>query len=302
MGVAMRNDHRLAIAIGVSLLSACGGGGGGGGGDLPPIIPFQSFSAVQPGQPVEATGVSQTAAVTTDAMGTVTGVSVNPADLSSSAQLTYGSGSVLTGLSIKTPQSSPSWSGAEISCSPICAFVNATSVGVGVNALDPGVAWNYQTYGFWAADGAPEIGGVISIGAPTPVGGIPITGMATYNGSSSGIYIDAGGATWIHAADMLAVADFNGAARSVAFSTMNTVATNGVGPTSMPGLDLSGTLSIVPGANEIRGTVTTASTFLFGPATGRFYGPTAQEIGGVYALTDGTFSPHTMIGGFGGKQ
>lgn len=294
----MRNGHRLAIAMGVSLISACGGGGGGS----LVITPFQSFSAVQPGQTVEATGVSQTMAVTSDPGGTVTGVSVNPADLgTSSARLTYGNGLALTGLSIKTPQSSPSWSGAEISCSPTCDAENATSVGVAVNAQDPGVAWNYQTYGFWAADGAPEIGGAISIGAPTPVGGIPTSGTATYNGLSSGIYIDAGGATWIHSADMLAVADF-GAPRSVAFSTTNTVATNAVGPVSMPGLNLSGTLSIMPGANEIRGTLTTASTFLNGPATGRFYGPTAQEIGGVYALTTGTFSPNTMIGGFGGKQ
>jgi len=34
--------------------------------------------------------------------------------------------------------------------------------------------------------------------------------------------------------------------------------------------------------------------------TGRFYGPTAQEIGGVFSLK-GT-GPQTMLGGFGGKQ
>lgn len=293
----MRNDHRLAIAIGVSLLSACGGGGGGGG---LLVIPFQSFNTVQPGQPVEAIGVSQTAAVTTDAMGTVTGVNVNPADLSmSSAQLTYGNGQVLTGLSINTPQSSPAWSGAEISCSPVCTASNATSVGVAINALDPTINWNYQTFGFWAIDGAPNFGGAISVGAPTPVGGLPTAGMATYNGLSSGIYIDAGGETWIHEANMSAIANF-GAPRSVSFSTMNTVATNAVGPTSMPGLDLSGTLSITPGANVISGPLTTASPALSGTATGRFYGPTAQEIGGVYALTGS--GVETMIGGFGGKQ
>jgi hypothetical protein len=47
--------------------------------------------------------------------------------------------------------------------------------------------------------------------------------------------------------------------------------------------------------------VTTANTQLTGTATGRFYGPLAEEIGGVYSL-NGAGPLQSMGGGFGGKK
>jgi hypothetical protein len=40
---------------------------------------------------------------------------------------------------------------------------------------------------------------------------------------------------------------------------------------------------------------------LIGTATGQFYGPVAQEIGGVLSLK-ALGSQETMVGGFGGKK
>jgi hypothetical protein len=64
-------------------------------------------------------------------------------------------------------------------------------------------------------------------------------------------------------------------------------------------LDLRGNWNYAPGTSQFSGSVKTVNGDLTGSASGRFYGPTAQEIGGVYGLTGGGA---TMLGGFGGKR
>ena len=64
------------------------------------------------------------------------------------------------------------------------------------------------------------------------------------------------------------------------------------------GLNLTGNFSYPAGTNFFFGTVTSANG-MSGSGAGRFYGPAAQEIGGVYNLS-GTVGQ--MIGSFGGKQ
>jgi hypothetical protein len=43
---------------------------------------------------------------------------------------------------------------------------------------------------------------------------------------------------------------------------------------------------------------------LSGGAKGSFYGPTAQEIGGVFSLNNTSLTPsrEAIVGGFGGKR
>jgi hypothetical protein len=100
---------------------------------------------------------------------------------------------------------------------------------------------------------------------------------------------------------MTAVVDFQ--SRNIAFSTTNTVLT-GSSSTLPSNLDLTGNWSYGTGTSEFSGTVsTTPAGNLSGSATGRFYGPNAEEIGGVYSLTSNTMGDRsTMIGGFGGKR
>jgi hypothetical protein len=100
---------------------------------------------------------------------------------------------------------------------------------------------------------------------------------------------------------MTATVDFG--ARTVDFRTTGTTIGNlstGGSPISRPGLDLRGNLGYAAGTNQFTGGVSTADTSLNGSATGRFYGPAAQEIGGVYSLTGAGQS--SLIGGFGGKR
>ncbi|HEX5477193.1 MAG TPA: hypothetical protein VFX09_05000, partial [Burkholderiales bacterium] len=62
-----------------------------------------------------------------------------------------------------------------------------------------------------------------------------------------------------------------------------------------------GTLTYTNGINHFSGPVITGgATPLTGNATGRFYGPSVEEIGGVYSLSGTGLS--RMLGGFGGKR
>lgn len=286
-----------------ALLSACGGGGGGGAS---PVRPFRSFSAIQPGDTVMAEGLSQTASATTDMSGKVTSATVNAVDTGgSNVRLSYGAGLTLTGIAITTPQSSVSWSAANISCGiVICAAANDSAAGAAIDAYQFG--WNYQTFGYWLADTGATTGvvGVISIGNPTPVNSIPTSGTATYTGLAAGIYVDDVGVVYDYAATTSATANF-GVARNVTLSTDNSKIAPLLGGGSIvdtPGLNFSGTnLPITPAANEFKGPVATGAPLnLTGTATGRFYGPAAEEIGGVFSLT-GT-GVQGLIGAFGGRR
>jgi hypothetical protein len=66
---------------------------------------------------------------------------------------------------------------------------------------------------------------------------------------------------------------------------------------------MSGTLTYAAGTNAFSGVVTAAGagSGLTGNAIGKFYGPTATEIGGTYAIKAGS-GLESLIGGFGGKR
>jgi hypothetical protein len=307
---------RLVSVIGGILLTACSGGGGNSASMPNPntVGSFSSFSAVKSGQSVQANGMSQTVNATTTPPGTVTSTTVNAVDMAnSSATLSYGTIPIMTAFSFSAPSSGVNFSGSSVQCNAgtgLCRGANSSGQAVMINPLDaqvppvPELAWNYQSFGYWlvVVSSASTVAGAMSFGSPTAVVALPIAGTATYSGLSSGIYINQPGAVFVLGAKMQSTVDF-GPARSVAFSTTDTTLslTSGSPPLAAPALDLTGNLSIAVGSNQFTGPVTAPGTpGLAGTATGRFYGPTAQEIGGVFALK-GT-GPQTMLGGFGGKQ
>ena len=286
--------------LAAALLTACGGGGGSA---VRPD-PFVSFFDIAPRQTVEASAISQTANATVDISGRVTSRILNAADTdNSSVQLGYNAALDLIRLSISTPQSSVTWSGtAQIDCgiSPICTAENDSAAGLAINAFD--VGWNYQTLGFWIVETGLTTGvvGVISMGNPTPAGATPPPGTASYTGMTSGLYVDTAGIVYGYSSGMSAMADFG--AGSVGFSTSGTliVSSETFVSTPAPTLDLSGTLAIPVGANAFSGSVSNTAG-MTGTATGRFYGPLYEEIGGVFGLT-GTGATQSLIGAFGGKR
>jgi hypothetical protein len=129
---------------------------------------------------------------------------------------------------------------------------------------------------------------------------LPSIGGAVFNGIAVGAYVDSGGTLFATTATMSA--DVNFSTRNIQFSTAGTslINSNTSLSTTNSGLDLLGTLSYAQGVNSFTGGVQTVNGALSGQGSGRFYGPSAQEIGGVYSLTGAGAS--RMLGGFGGRQ
>jgi hypothetical protein len=139
-----------------------------------------------------------------------------------------------------------------------------------------------------------------SSGTATPPTAVPTTGSATFVGSARGFYITPGG-TQAQETSASMSGQVNFGAREIGFSTSGTIL-QGVGPVDQ--LDISGTLRYSANSNTFTGTVQPRVGGMTGSATGRFYGPQAQELGGVYNLTGpgGPLTPERMIGGFGGRR
>jgi hypothetical protein len=196
-------------------------------------------------------------------------------------------------------------SGGTINCvSGACLASKASGTSEGIVTDPYFLGWNYQTFGVWET--GTTVGGnagALSIGAPTPVGGLPSGIVAIYHGLTAGFYVDPAGQLFGTAGTMAATVDFS--ARSVAFSTLGTMMAAGSGAmTANSDLNLTGTLTYASGTTQFAGPVTTShansSDRLNGTATGRFYGPAAEEIGGVYSLSGSGLN--SMLGGFGGKR
>ncbi len=159
----------------------------------------------------------------------------------------------------------------------------------------------YQTYGIWATGVGTGSGtyGAISVGSPTPAGVIPTEGLATYTGNAAGRHVALDGSLSYTVADMTTAADFF--RRELTFTTTFTRQMNNVvagTSTSNPALNMTGILNIVAGTNQFSGPVSAGG--MTGTATGRFYGPAAQEIGGTFSVT-GT-GVQSYSGAFGGKK
>jgi len=60
-------------------------------------------------------------------------------------------------------------------------------------------------------------------------------------------------------------------------------------------------LSYTAGTNSFAGDVTNGGS-LSGTSTGRFYGPSAEELGGVFILQAGSGIPETYGGAYGAKK
>lgn len=176
------------------------------------------------------------------------------------------------------------------------------------------IGYSYTQYGDWyqcsancvytTTGSSNEVNGIFVRGEATAPANIPTTGTATYIGDAYGVGIDAtGNVSNVYANNMTANANF--ATRTLAFSTSNTeveLMDGGMGYVANSDLNMVGTLTYAAGQNLFTGTVTTVGTgvnAMTGTATGRFNGPAAQEIGGVFAIK-GTGGG--IFGGFAGRQ
>lgn len=193
----------------------------------------------------------------------------------------------------------------------LAAFPNV-SVGIAANnqdyvltASNVAYGWDYQSFGVWTTGAGTGSGtiGAATIGAETAGSALPVSGSAVFSGVSGGHYVDSAGVSTFVGSDMTATTNF--ATRSIAFSTTNTrTSADLVSAISNNNLNTSGALTYSAGVNQFTGAVTSigggaSNAAMTGSATGKFYGPTAQEIGGTFALSAGSAG---YLGAFGGKR
>lgn len=180
-------------------------------------------------------------------------------------------------------------------------LTNQKSTSIGILANQTYYGYQYQTYGAWGAWGNAGVGGnAVSVGSLTASSNIPTSGSAVFTGGANGYLIDGLKYSYVTSASMSATVNF--AARQVAFSTSGTTIVGRTSGTTLAisGLDLTGSMAYSAGTNKMTGSVTSASG-MSGSMIANFYGPTANEIGGTYGLTQ-TSSGTSLVGGFGGKR
>lgn len=325
INTSKRQQKVLAVAIVSMFLSACGGGGGSNGTvptttQTPTTTPttpttpstFTSWSAVADGSTVAVPGMSQEVTQTTDPVaGTVTGIGTPTAvdTAASSFTETLNSNGTITKVVITSPTGSVTFDAAagdtigHLTIDPTISAALKSDESSFALAADPSTpGWEYQSFGVWSTGRVAGSGnaGVISIGAPTAGTAIPTTGTAIYTGKSVGFYTDTDGLGHATFSDLSVNADF--AARTLGLSSAGTVKTHDYATTSSASnLNLTGTLTYAAGTNSFAGTLTTAGGTLSGTSTGRFYGPNAEELGGVFILKAGS-GIETYGGAYGAKR
>ena len=172
-----------------------------------------------------------------------------------------------------------------------------SELGVLFNPLEmaPAEAWEYQTFGVWATGrGVSGAIGAITVGTPTAGVNIPLPdtdqGDVTFTGYSAGIYTSSDGTAAYRTKSDVSVA-VNFFERELVFNTTGTtltdIETNQEWTDSPPTLDVTGVLTYASGVNAFTGKVTTNGTTggMTGQSTGQFYGPVAEELGGVFSLS-----------------
>lgn len=174
-----------------------------------------------------------------------------------------------------------------------------TTVGLIANPYRLG--WSYQSFGAWNQHSSAEAGiGASSFGQATPATSIPTSGTAHFGGTLAGFYVSAGGARTTAAAAVNVAVDFG--ARSLSFASSGTEITgSGNTPVPLPHLDLHGSMTYSANSASFSGSFANAGGNMQGGTQGRFYGPAAQELGGVFMVRD-TGTSESLVGAYGAKR
>jgi hypothetical protein len=180
-------------------------------------------------------------------------------------------------------------------------FSTRSAEHVGVFANPKALGWEYQSFGAWTKESyfSARVEAV-SFGSPTVASSIPVSGYASFSGKLGGMYVSPEGQGASAVASINVGVDFQ--ARELAFTSTNTTLTRDFS-TSNPAsqLNLHGTLTYDPSVNAFSGTLATSGGTMSGTSNGRFYGPAATELGGVFAMQS-TTTPEVFTGAYGAKR
>lgn len=283
------------------LLSACAGGGGGGSGTT-----FVNFNT-----PAKST--TQTADTLTSEISY---------RYDSNGSLTFSDPELATGTVSATTDSSGTYSQyskngknssvnvgsdrqtATSGTATLISLKSADLSDVGGIVTDP--TYSYQSYGFWNTganqSGVTHKGGYFSAGTATPNAALNAkSGTASFSGTSVGTNWNSAGVPNSGSrgieSSVTMTADFSSRSGSIAFG--NSKISNGSGSmTPDASFNMTGSLAWTSAANKFTGTLARndGST---GALNGRFYGPNAEETGGVFYTKNST---SFYSGAFGAKK
>jgi hypothetical protein len=177
---------------------------------------------------------------------------------------------------------------------------------------------SYTLLGAWGyipASGNKFYLGQVVTGYGTPTGGVPTSGTANYSGAVIGAYAVPSGTNAIElgtlSGDVSLNLNFAGNTTAGSFTNMKAKVAGSATTTPWNTLSLSGTLTRGANAATLDGPITTTSSAgtagFSSAATGGFhgalYGPTAQEVGGTWRLSESTTSGgKAAFGTFGAHQ
>lgn len=156
--------------------------------------------------------------------------------------------------------------------------------------------WNYQSFGFWkntSQNFSLTTEGFYSVGVLTSDAAVlSKTGKATYTGAGIFSYYKVGLDQVTYQSNITVDADFPN--RKLAFESKISGGS--------PVLNFNGTLKYgVGNSTAFRGDIENSDQSMTGSAFGRFYGPAAQEIGGVFSLKSPS-GDQRVFGAFGAAQ
>lgn len=156
--------------------------------------------------------------------------------------------------------------------------------------------FEYQTYGGWSIlTGADRSFRPVSAGSETAAANLP-SGAATYTGKSTGFATLPSGQTGLTRADVtLSTENF----RDMRFTATNTELSPNGGTTAFgreEGLDLFGSMTV--DGSSFSGAV--RGRLVAGGGSGQFYGPNAEEVGGVFSASGDRGYSYT--GSFGASR
>jgi hypothetical protein len=301
-------NTKIKSLIGLSVvltLSGCGGGGGSSAAVTQTT--FTDWSSISKPTQVNLEGISTDISYT--AASKINAITNKGTDLTTTASVSYRTDNTISKVEFSTQNGTVTFNedGTDIIGDTGAVLYGYNQAGsdffLAADPLDSNVNWNYQTFGMWETGrgtGSGTAGG-ISVGSATVGSNIPTSGSATYSGYFGGALSDFDGDDFLTKGDVSVAANF--ATRSLVFSTDSTQYVSPVAssPSWISGnsFDMDGTLTYSAATNSFTGTVIDGNS-ISGTATGKFYGPNAEELGGVYNLSGSGLNLHA--GAFGAKK
>lgn len=288
--IKMTNSAFAAFAL-IPFVSACGSSG-----DSPTA--FSGFSNIPTDGTVQISGRGASASYAANSSGQVA-ISNLQTDTDATVNATSENDELMAvsmragGSSVSFSDSNNDTMGAILGA---VAFQSANEQDLAIIANEDTLGLEYQTYGIWLTGYGTGSGtlGTGSVGTTTDAANIPAAQSARYEGASIGFAQRADGQGYATVSAMeVTTNDF----ASLDIRSSNTQAINLTddSQSSATELDFAGTATL--SGSEFSGTI--SGTGVNGNINGDFFGPNAEEVGGVFDSNDGTT---IYVGSFGGVQ